>query len=485
MTVNNPKEWKAVAAAHQGVTRELATFVAGLKPGDIPAPVREVVGKAFIDAIGCGLFGLMTPWGKIIHGFAVEQAGPEEASVWAGGGRKLSAMNAALAAGAAVHSFDFDDHSRAKIHPGAVVIPAALALGERERISGEKLLTAITAGYETMIRVSLAANPGSSRMRGWHLTGTCGTFAAAAAASVILDLDAETTASALGLAGTQSAGLWAFNADGAMSKRLHPGRAAQSGIMAALLARRGFHGPRFILEAEDGGFLAATSDDVRIGEVTRGLGREWRTEGVCFKPYACCGSNHSSIDAAMEIMAEHGLQPDDVDHVVAGVSKVVETQTGFVYQPTTVLNAQMSLRYDIAVAMIDRSAYLEQFTEARIKERQVCELASRVRVEIDPEMDAVYPELYAGKVTIVTRQGRRITKRVDYSKGMPENAMSKHEIEAKFRSLATAAIGEAQAAKLLGELNRTLGAKTIKPLTDFMGNCVVAEHAPIPAEAAA
>src|ERR1043166_7346263 len=177
MTVIGIKEWKAVASAHQGVTREVAKFGAELQPDPVPASTRAIVIKALIDAIGCGLYGLMTPWGKIIHGFAIEQAGPPEASIWGGGGRKISAMNAALAAGTAVHSFDFDDHSRAKIHPGAVVIPAALALGER-------LLAATTAAYETMIRVSLAANPASSRMRGWHLTGTCGTFAAAAAASV-------------------------------------------------------------------------------------------------------------------------------------------------------------------------------------------------------------------------------------------------------------------------------------------------------------
>lgn len=471
MTVTSLKEWKAIAAAHQGTTLALARFIAELKPEHIPDSTRAIVTKALIDAIGCGLYGLMTPWGKIIHGFALEQGGPAESSIWDGDGQKISALNAALAAGTAVHSFDFDDHSRAKIHPGAAVIPAALALGERERISGAKLLTAITAGYETMIRVSLAANPGSSRMRGWHLTGTCGTFAAAAAASVILGLDAATTASALGLAGTQSAGLWAFNSDGAMSKRLHPGRAAQNGIMAALLAARGFHGPRFILEAEDGGFLAATSDDVRIAEVTRGIGKEWRTDEVCFKPYACCGSNHSSIDAAMAIMTEEGLEPVDVDHVVAGVSHVVETQTGFVYQPTSVLNAQMSLRYDIAVAMLDRQAYLEQFTEARIKEPTVCDLAARVKVEIDADMDAVYPELYAGKVTIVTRDGRRITKRIDYSKGMPENPMSKDEIERKFRSLAGVAIGVAQSESLLSELNRTFDAATVMPLTEMLGRC--------------
>jgi len=467
---------KKTAAAHQGTTLALAKFIAGLKSEDIPVSTRSVVVKALIDGIGCGLYGLLTPWAKIIHELALEQGGPQESSLWAAGGRKVSAMNAALAAGTAIHSFEVDDHCRAKTHPGAPVISAAVALGEREGISGAKLLTAITAGYETMIRICLAANPGVVRMRGWHSTGTGGTFGAAAAASVILGLDAETTASALGLAGTQSAGLYAFSADGAMSKRLHPGRAAESGIMAALLAARGFHGPRFVLEAEDGGFFGAFSDETCITEVTAGLGREWRTDDVCFKPYACCGSNHSSIDATLSIMAEQKLKPGDVDHVVTGVSRIVETQTGFVYRPTTVLNAQMSQRYNIAVAMLDKQAYLEQFTEERIKEREVCELASRIKVEVDPEMDAVYPKLYAGKVTVVMKGGQRITKRVDYSKGMPENPMDKEDIERKFLSLAGAAVGREQAESLLAEVNRVIDSETIAPLAQALGGCRLSGH---------
>ena len=152
---------------HLGATRALAKFIAELEPGRIPGATRTIIAKAFVDAIGCGLYGLLTPWAQIVHGFALEQGGPHEATLWAGGGRKISAINAALATGTALHSFEVDDHNGGgKIHPGAAVIPAAFALGEREAISGAKLLAAITAGYETMIRVSLAANPVSSRMRG-------------------------------------------------------------------------------------------------------------------------------------------------------------------------------------------------------------------------------------------------------------------------------------------------------------------------------
>jgi 2-methylcitrate dehydratase PrpD len=312
-------------------------------------------------------------------------------------------------------------------------------------------------------------------MRGWHLTGTCGTFGAAAAASVILGLDAGTTASALGLAGTQSAGLWAFNADGAMSKRLHPGRSAQSGIFAALLARKGFHGPRHILEAEDGGFLAATSDAPRLEEITRDLGQVWRTEGVCFKPYSCCGSNHSSVDAALALMAEHGFHAAQVRTVIVGVSRVVERQTGFPYRSTTVLNAQMSLRFNVAVALVDRAALMEQFTEARVKDPAVCDLASRVEVEVDPEMDAIYPGRYAGIVTIVLDDGRRFRKRVDDPRGMPENRMTTGDLEAKFLSLAEPAVGKHAAADTLEAATALFGVSSIDGFTRNLGALTLLE----------
>jgi 2-methylcitrate dehydratase PrpD len=162
-----------------GPTAALAGFVANLRYDDVPDEVRSVLRAAVVDAVGCGLFGLTTTAGRIIQEFAREQAGPAEATLWASGGVRVSSANAALSFGTSIHAFDFDDHHRSKIHPGAVVLPAVLALGEPGDIGAETCLTALAAGYEVMARVSLAANPSSSRMRGWHLTGTCGTFGAA------------------------------------------------------------------------------------------------------------------------------------------------------------------------------------------------------------------------------------------------------------------------------------------------------------------
>ena len=460
---------RANVAEPVGPTRQLAEFVSGVRRAGVPDAVRAVLQDAVMDAVGCGLFGLTTEACSIVQAYATEQGGPPEATLWASGGCKVSAANAVLAAGTAIHGFDFDDHHRAKIHPGAAVLPVVLALGEQHDIDGARFLAALAAGYETMIRVSLAANPNATRMRGWHLTGTTGTFGAAAAAAVILGFDAETTASALGLAGTQSAGLWAFNTDGAMSKRLHPGRAAQGGVLAAALASKGFQGPRFILEAEDGGFLAAMSDASRPEEIGRELGRSWRSADVCFKPYACCGSNHSSVDAAIALMKEYGFGAADISRVKVDVSRVVEKQTGFPYRQSTVLNAQMSIRYDVAVALLDGTALVEQFTPERIAAADVNELTGRVDVEVTPEMDAVYPALYAGVVTIRLRDGRELRKRVDYSQGMPENKISAQGLRQKFDSLAGTAVGPQAAARLAASLDDIFECNSIAAVSRTLG----------------
>jgi len=455
--------WKVQARQHRGITLALAEFIATLAPGDVPETTRAVLAKALVDGIGCGLYGLATPWGRIMREYALDRGGPAEAGLW-GGHSRVSVGNSVLAAGTAIHGFDFDDHSRAKIHPGAVVIPVVLALGERHGADGPTVLAAMAAGYETMNRVSQAANPGRARMRGWHLTGTTGTFAAAAAASVILGLDAATTASALGLAGTQSAGLWAFTADGGMSKRMHPGRAAEAGVAAAMLAARGFEGPRYILEAEDGGLLFAMSDAPRPGMVTEALGEVWHTDATCFKPHACCGSNHACVDAAIALMREHRLALADIARVVAAIPEVVRTQTGFAYRADSVLNAQMSLQYNVAVALTDRQAYLEQFAPGRIAEKQVTALAQRVEIEVDPELDRAYPAIYGGRLTLVLRDGRVLERRVDYSLGMPENPMGQEDIEGKYRSLAGAAIGAGAADELLDMVKGAFVMRSVAPL---------------------
>jgi 2-methylcitrate dehydratase PrpD len=455
--------WSEKAHKFDGITMALAEFLVGIEPGDLSTTIVDTLEKAFVDAIGCGVYGFATPWCERVRRFCLEQGGPSQAGLWASG-TKVSAVNTVLATGTAIHSFDFDDHSRAKIHPGAVVVPTLLALGEQFDLSGQDLLVAMAAGYETMNRVSLAANPGRTKSRGWHLTGTAGTFASAAAAAKLLGLNAAQTASALGLAGTQSSGLWAFTADGSMSKRLHAGRAAQAGLVSALMARAGFKGPTKIFEAKDGSFLFAMSDSPRPDRLVQRLGQDWYSDQTCFKPYACCGSNHACVDAALAFTREPEFHLSQVKRIVAGIAEVVNGQTGFVYLADSVLNAQMSLRYNIAVALIDAQASVEQFSEHKIRQADVVALAQRVEIEIDPEIDRNYPEIYGGQVTIEFIDGTKQTRRVDYSLGMPENPVSLESVSNKFRSLVNAVSVDISGEELLGSVLKPFERGSLCPL---------------------
>lgn len=430
-------------------TAALAEFAAGLRFEDIPAETRRAVRNALLDTIGCGLFGADFEWSRIVCDWIRDQEGRAEATLWRGAGFRGPAANVALGLGTMIHSFDFDDYHNAKIHPGAAVVPAAFALAEARGASGRDLLTALVAGYEVMTRVSLGTGPGPSRMQGWHLTGTTGTFGAAAAAASLRGLDADRTASALGLAGTQSAGLWAFTADGAQSKRFHPGRSAQSGLIAADLAARGYAGPTKILEAADGGFCQATSDGYDFTRIVDGLGDRFVAGDVTIKPYACCGSLHSAIDAVRDLAGDRPIDPAQVDRIICHHSRIVLQQCGFTYEPLSVLQAQMSAQYALAVAILDGQALIDQFSAGRIGRPDVVDLAKKVEFAIDPEIDRIYPDVFAGRVEIILRDGTRLDRRVDLPRGSVENPLPEADLLAKFHALADRGIGQERADRIV------------------------------------
>src|SRR5262245_59415950 len=229
-----------------------------------------------------------------------------------------------------------------------------------------------------MIRTSLALNPSATRLRGWHLTGVCGPLGAAAACSVLLGLDEERTAWALGLAGTQGSGVWAFNADGAMSKRFHGGRAAYSGVLAAELAALGFTGPTQIYEFHDGGILKAFSDASDTAPLTAALGKEYRLDANRIKPYSCCGSAHSYVDAAFELRQRLGTPWNAGRRVKVGMARVVDVQCGFPYEPSTALNAQMSLRYIVAAALMEGEVLPPQFSDDKLADPALTACAGKL-----------------------------------------------------------------------------------------------------------
>lgn len=381
-------------------TRDLAAWVSALKYDDLPQRTREVARIALLDTLGAGLYGFNTPWTQKLLSWVQRGGQGNEARTWNAGTATLRSADAALVNGVAVHAFELDDYHNAKLHCGAAVIPAALAVAERLDSNGRDLLTAIVAGYEVMIRSSLALNPSAARLRGWHLTGVVGPFGAAAACAVLLKLNAEETAWALGLAGTQGAGLWAFNADGSMSKRLHPGKAAHSGVLAAELAQLGFSGPTSIYEFEDGGVLKAFSDHADKALLTRDLGRVYHIDDNSIKPYCCCGSTHAYIDAALALRKKLGAPWDTSRKVRVGTCKVVDVQCGFDYVPGSVLNAQMSLRYAVAVALLEGAALPAQFTDDKLCDPLIIAVAAAIELVADPELDKLYPKDFAGWVAV-------------------------------------------------------------------------------------
>lgn len=423
------------AARNPGPTRELARWVSSLRYRDLPARTKETVRIALLDTLGCGAYGYATPWAALLLKWARSAAPARgEATVWGESTPTLRAADAALVNGTAAHAFELDDYHNAKLHAGAVVIPAALAMAEKLDADGERLVTAIAAGYEVMIRSSLALNPSATRLRGWHLTGVCGPFGAAAACAVLLGLDEERTAWALGLAGTQGSGLWAFNADGTMSKRFHAGRAAYSGVLAAELAALGFTGPTQIYEFHDGGVLKAFSDASDPAPLTEGLGAAWRLDANRIKPYSCCGSTHSYVDAAFELRRRLGTPWDAKRRMRVGLAKVVDVQCGFQYLPTTALNAQMSLRYVVAAALLEGQVLPPQFSEAKLSDPAINALASKIELEPDPALDRLYPERFAAWVA-AEDQGKWVRVDVMDPTGSEAHPIGREGVIEKFRGI--------------------------------------------------
>jgi 2-methylcitrate dehydratase PrpD len=289
--------------------------MAGCAFAQLSPEVLEHTHRAILDWLGSAMAGAIEPPARmaqeIVRGFGASQ----QASVFAGG--RSSAAGAALANGVASHILELDDvHKGSTLHPAAPVIPAALAVAERERASGQQFLRAVALGYDAALRVGEAVNP--THYRYWHPTGTAATFGSAVAAGSLLSLDAREMLDALGTAGTQAAGLWEFNADGAMSKHLHPGKAAMNGVLAADLARAGFTGATRILEGERG-FFAATSSSHDASRITDGLGEHWKISENCYKLHSCCGHTHSAIDVALGLRALKGWRHNEATDEIRAI----------------------------------------------------------------------------------------------------------------------------------------------------------------------
>jgi 2-methylcitrate dehydratase PrpD len=426
----------------------LAEFAAGLRWDALPDPVVAHAKLLLLDTLGAALAGVHTDEGRAVREAARWFGGEDgPAGIW-GTMARATPATAALVNGTTAHAQELDDFGGCD-HSGAVVVPAVLACvaapvqagGEAPLGAGgdggRRVLTAMVVGYDVALRV-LEASGGyrAHNGRGWHSTGTCGSFGAAAAAARVLGLDARRTAWALGLAGSFTGGTWAFLADGAMSKRYHPGRAAETGVLAAALARAGFTGPTRVFEAGWGGFLETyTPGKTRPAALTEGLGHEFKLLRSGVKPYASCRGAHATLDVVFDLARRERLDADDVARVEVKTTEQDRQMLGDP-DPQTRLAAQMSLPYCVAVAWVTGRASLAEFEPPRLRDPAVRAFMPRVTVTADPAL----PEGAEAHVTVVTRDGRRLRGHVPFARGAPENPLTDQEVIAKYEELAARAL---------------------------------------------
>jgi 2-methylcitrate dehydratase PrpD len=431
-----------------GLTERLADFIVSTNYSSFPEEVVKKAKYCILDLIGVGLAGSQLKWSKILSHYYGRQRGPGRSTVW-GNKFQSNIEISSLINGAFSHGFELDDtHSGSLLHPGAVIIPAAMSCAEKERCSGKKLIEAIILGYETVCRIGMAV---ADRIpeTGFHPPGVFGPFGSASAVGKIIGLGVGGLANALGIAGSQCGGLMEFLGEGSMTKRFHAGRAAQSGLMSAYLAREGFTGPTTILEGKSGFFKTYFNLKSGFEDAFRDLGKEYVIASVGFKPYACCRILHPGMEAVIDIKRENRLLQEDVDKIVVGGHRAIVEVERQVAIPRNELQAQMTIPYPIAVAFIEEKAGFKEFQEEFIKRADIKQLAQRVTTELDSEIDALFPKRFASRVTVFTRDGKQITKMIEFPKGEPENPMSESEIEEKFMNLSTTVLSKKTANKVI------------------------------------
>ena len=432
-------------------TRGLAEFASGLTYEAIPPEVRERLKLLILDALGCALYGAQLEWCHLLRSTLSSLDDTKTCGVW-GTRERLSAPHAALANGTQVQGFELDDVHRAGVlHVGAVVLPAPIAIAElKHNLSGKEFLAAAAAGYETGPRVGLCMGP-EHIGQGWHSGATVGVFAAAAAAARGLNLNPEKTIHALGIAGTQSAGLMAAQY-GAMVKRMHAGRSSQSGLYGALLAERGFTGIEDVFESEYGGFcttFSRSTDRFELAQLTAGLGSTWQAMGVALKFYACVGSNHTTLDSIRDLQSEHKFGAEDVEEIVVHGSQVTADHVGWKYEPRGLTAAQLNLPFCVATYLLEGDCFVDQFDAAAVTDSRRIALAERVSVHADPAITALGAKhRHSVRVEVRLRNGTRLSRSADTPRGSDENFASPADIVAKFEKLAVHALPE----KRIGEL---------------------------------
>ena len=446
----------------------LASFAAGLTPGTVPRAVTEQAGRLLLDTAGVTLGAVPDDFAESVQTVARTLGGPPESSLW-GASEQIGMAAAVLANGTLAHGLDYDDTlEEAIVHTGSCCVTAAVAAGEARHASGAEVLAAIVAGVEVMAAVGSAC-PGAFHRRGFHPTALCGSFGAAAAAGRLLGLTAAELTTAFGLCGSQASGIIEYLADGTWTKRLHAGWAAHAGVVAAMLARAGFTGPRTVFEGTHGfyrGFGGEVPAADRLAALAAGLGREWAIQRLMFKAYPCGSINQPYMDCAARIRTRPGFDPAAIRAIAC------RTAEGPVHRlweplaekrrPTTPYGAKFSLPYCIALVLVEGAAGVDGFSEAKTRDPGILAVAGKVGYVLDPTLP--YPRRFTGHVRVELVDGRVFEETQDAPRGGPERPLPLEELRAKFRANALRALPAAQVDLLLERLSAIEGVEDVAPV---------------------
>ncbi len=407
---------------------------------DLTSEVVEATKKEILDLLGVALGGASQPGATHVCQLVKDWGGKEESSL-IGSPQKVPAPNAAQANATMAHALDFDDvHEAAVMHPGIASIPVAMAVAEAQgSLSGREFITSTALGVDMMCRLALATTPGKSPVElGWHLTSLFGFMGAAATAARIMDLNEEQIVDAMGIGYHQCGGNGQCVKDGALTKRLGPGFAVKGGITAALMAKAGVTGAKNCLEGEWGFYRQYMHGDYSREILTADLGKRFEGVNVAIKPYPCCRGIHPAIDAALALATEQNIRGEDIKEIVLSVT---DAHLSLLCQPLEAkrsprspVDAQFSIPWGVASAIVGRRVGLDDFTESAIRNREVLAVTQKMRVEVDNTLHKPGPE--PTRVKVITKDGKEFAKVVENPLGSLERPMSFEDCARKFRDCA-------------------------------------------------
>jgi 2-methylcitrate dehydratase PrpD len=418
------------------VERKLAEFIATFPSERIPPEMMHIGKRLLLNEFGVALYAAKDPAIRILLDVFAAEGGNQLATI-VGIGTRTNLRNAALANGFLGHFEDYDDtHLATVIHAGSPIYPAALAVAEHIGASGLELLTAMVLGIEVACRIGNLIVPNFREGASfWHITNTCGVFGAAAAAARLLHLTPEQIEHALGVAGTQSAGL--REVFGSMSKPFHAGKAAENGLMAAMLAKRGFTSisadSKGILEGPRG-FAAVMAKGYDVSSVVQGLGEKWELPGIAIKPHACGQATHSLLDSVASLRAMPGVTPDNVESIHGKVERMapaIELRR----HPQVGLEGKFSYHHAMACVLVDGHAFPQQFIDAKVNDPLIKALRDRINVTVDASLPR-----FGASASVTLKDGKTYSVTTNHSVGSPENPLTDERLEAKFKAVAGEAL---------------------------------------------